>query len=521
MKTSRNLCSCLVLLAVVVLASCSTAEDKKDLVFYINNQSDFDQYKDAEFPAGSTILFAAGKIFNGQFAPTGSGTPDNPIVLTAYDPKSNKILLDNIDNKPIINGHGKVNSAFFLYNGQFWEINNLEVTNTDGTADDQGDLRGIHVVAENIGLAEHIIIRNCYVHDVNGDVGGKLRGGIHIHVWGGRQGELEGHMAQDPKAVKTRFHNVLIENNVVSRVGGVGIGNQSSWSNIDTEDYYPWTGLVIRGNRVEHTGRNGIIVRYSIDPLVEYNVLAYNSRFSTGHSVFNFNTVGCVMQYNEAYGNTGELDDIDRGGFDADWNSRGTIIQYNYSHDNHWFCGIMRQYNRDIKIRYNISQNERLAAYMYGFPWVDNARSIWVYNNTHYFRAGLNASIFASPGRVRTPSHTAFYNNIFYFEDSGSWGLEPDETCEFSHNLFFNVEPRGRLFLTEDPLFVNPGTGGTDIDMKDPERLSGYQLKKTSPCLGAGMFINDHGGKDFWGHPLDQRHPDIGAFQSSGNKSAH
>jgi hypothetical protein len=173
----------------------------------------------------------------------------------------------------------------------------------------------------------------------------------------------------------------------------------------------------------------------------------------------------------------------------------------------------MRPYNRDIKIRYNISQNERLGAYMYGFPWQDNLRSCWVYNNTHYFRAGLNASIIASPGRTRTPSHTAFYNNIFYFEDSGSWGVEPDETCELSNNLFFNVEPRGTNYLTADPMFVNPGTGGTDINMADPNRLSGYKLKENSPCLGAGMFVNDNGNRDFWGNPLYNNLPDIGAFE--------
>src|SRR5690606_2391874 len=143
----------------------------------------------------------------------------------------------------------------------------------------------IYVVAEDAGIVNNITIKNCYVHDVNGKVGGKMRGGIHVHVLGDR--------------VKTKFHKLIIDNNVVKHVGGVGIGNQSSWPKIDQDDYYPWTKFVIRNNHVEHTGRNGIIVRYSIDPLVEYNVLAFNSRYSTGHSVFNFNTIGCIVQYNE------------------------------------------------------------------------------------------------------------------------------------------------------------------------------------------------------------------------------
>lgn len=488
-----------VVFLVTGVISCNKKGSEALNTIYINNQADFDANKNSDFAPGTLILFASGKSFNGQFAPSGSGTLENPIKVTAYDPESGDIFWDDIDNKPIINGHGEVNSSFYLYNVQFWEVNNLELTNTNGTDEDQGDLRGIYIVAENAGIMENVVVRNCYIHDVNGKVAGKKRGGIHVHVIG--------------ENVKTKFHNLLIENNVVKNVGGVGIGNTSSWGSIHTSDYYPWTSFIIRGNRVEHTGRNGIIARVGIDQIVEYNVLAYNSRYSTGHSVFNFNTIGCIMQYNEAYGNTGEPGDIDHGGFDADYNARGTIIQYNYSHDNNWFCGIMRKYNRDITIRYNISLNERLGAYMYGFPWQDDGRSIWVYNNTHYFKAGLNASIFASPGRVRTPRYTYFYNNIFYFEDAGIWGVEPDSTCEFSNNLFFNVEPIGKNAVLGDPLFVNAGNVPTDIDWSNPERLSGYMLKDSSPGIDAGIVLHDSGGLDFWGNPLGMEAIDIGAHE--------
>jgi len=234
--------------------------------------------------------------------------------------------------------------------------------------------------------------------------------------------------------------------------------------------------------------------------------------------VFNFNTVGCIMQYNEAYGNTGEPGDIDHGGFDADYNARGTIIQYNYSHDNNWFCGIMRRYNRDVTIRYNISLNERLGAYMYGFPWRDEARGIWIYNNTHYFKAGLNAQIFASPGKVRTPRYSYFYNNIFFFEDQGSWGVAPDSTCEIKNNLFFNVEPKGENAITSDPLFVNAGSVPVNLDMTDQERLKGYMLKDNSPSIDAGIIVQKNGGYDFWGNLLGSEAVDIGAHEKQKNQ---
>jgi hypothetical protein len=469
--------------------------------YYINTQDDFDEWNGFNFPEGSKVLFATGKTFTGQFVLLGSGSKTKPNLAAAYDPKSGEMLTEWTDNKPVIHGGGKVNSALLLRNGEFWEINNIEVTNSDGTTGDQGDLRGIYVTAENSGTMENITIKNCYVHDVNGKVGGKMRGGIHVHVLG--------------DSVKTKFHNLLIDNNVVKNVGGVGIGNQSSWPNIDTEDYYPWTNFVIRNNRVERTGRNGIIVRYSINPLVEYNVLAYNSRYSTGHSVFNFNTIGCIVQYNEAYGNTSaNPDDIDHGGFDADYNSRGTIIQYNYSHDNNWFCGIMRRgINTDVTIRYNISQNELLGAYLYGFPKETGVKDVKVYNNTHYFGKGKGNRIFVAAGKVRVPTETTFSNNIFYFEDEAEWGFEPDNTCIFKNNLYYNVTPKGEKAITADPLFVNPGSGGTNIDMRYPQRLSGYKLKENSPAIGAGVPVKENGGSDFWGNSLYSSDPDIGAHE--------
>ena len=467
---------------------------------YINNQADFDAYKTSEFTPGKSIFFAAGQVFTGQFAPTGSGTENKPIKLTAYNPETGEAYWDHTDNKPIINGQGLVNSGFYLYNGSNWEINNLEITNTNGSDADQGDLRGIHLESEDVGTIENVIIQNCYVHDVNGKVEGKERGGIHVHVIGNKK--------------KTKYHNLRIENNHVADVGGVGIGNQSSWRSITSEDYTPWTNLVIRGNRVERTGRNGIIVRASIEPIVEYNILAYCSRYSTGHNVFNFNTRGCIIQYNESYGNTGDLDDHDRGGFDADYNSEDTYFQYNYSHDNHWFLGIMRKYNKKVTVRYNSSVNERLGAYEYGFPTDTGVQNVIIYNNTHYFGKGLNASPIASPGKTRTPIETTFYNNIFYFEDPSFWAVQPDESCLLSHNLYYNAAPLGEHPITTDPKFIDPGQAPTNIDMTDSNRLSGYQLQNSSPCIKAGLVIQENGGKDFWGNPIGTDKMNIGAHEN-------
>jgi len=48
--------------------------------------------------------------------------------------------------------------------------------------------------------------------------------------------------------------------------------------------------------------------------------------------------------------------------------------------------------------------------------------------------------------------------------------------------------------------------------MTDPDRLKGYKLLKDSPAINAGKSINDNGGKDFSGSPLNGPQ-DIGAFK--------
>jgi hypothetical protein len=43
--------------------------------------------------------------------------------------------------------------------------------------------------------------------------------------------------------------------------------------------------------------------------------------------------------------------------------------------------------------------------------------------------------------------------------------------------------------------------------------LSGYRLNNNSPCIDAGIVINDNGGKDFWGNTVGTASIDIGAHE--------
>jgi hypothetical protein len=492
MKRNRvrdSLHLCVALLAVFIGASADAG------VYRINSQADFDFYKKAEFRPGDSILFKRRAAFEGMFSPAGSGTEDAVIRIGTY----------GRGERPIIDALGKNAAGIFLKNVEFWEIDGIEITNTNGTDADQGTLFGISVLALDTGKTHrHIHITDCYIHDINGKVAGKGRGGIHIHVEGEKP---------------ARFDDVRIVGNRIERVGGVGIGNNSPHAKVlfDTEaddqgaDYF-WTNVYVAGNFIDHTGRNNIIARVSKDAVYEYNTLANSSRYSTGHSIFCFNTRGIKIQFNEVYGNVGE-GGIDRGAFDADYNCTHTYIQYNYSHDNLWFCGIMKRPTRYVYIRYNISQNDREGIYFYGFERERKADHIYIYNNTHYVGRHLDVEVFCEN---RTPLNSVFENNIFYFEGKGSWGQNSKGiNTRFNNNLYYNIEPHesDRNPIVADPLFQAPGQGGFRIDMKRRLALAGYRLTSNSPCIDSGSIIADNGGRDFWGDRIVDRSPDIGAHE--------
>src|SRR6266849_1744529 len=118
------------------------------------------------FAPGDTILFRSGATWTGQLWPKGSGKERQPILIDKYGG----------DAKPIIHGAGQAEDAVLLKNQEYWEIRNLEITNTG-----QGDSvrRGVHVAVADYGDAHHIYLRSLTVHDVNGIDSVKENGGIN------------------------------------------------------------------------------------------------------------------------------------------------------------------------------------------------------------------------------------------------------------------------------------------------------------------------------------------------------
>jgi len=97
----------------------------------------------------------------------------------------------------------------------------------------------------------------------------------------------------------------------------------------------------------------------------------------------------------------------------------------------------------------------------------------------------------------RTPINTLFENNIFFFEGQGTWSKRADGiSTSFHNNLYFNISPHKSDTnpIAADPMFVQSGIAGTDTDLKTMAALRGYRRKPGSPCMDAGVTIDNHGG---------------------------
>lgn len=445
------------------------------------------------YQPGTKILLNRGSYWQGQLKPKGSGSDGNPIIIDSY----------GTGNKPIIDGNGIVNEGVVhIINEQYWEISNLEIVNDAPIA----DIRyGIFIELNDYGTANHIYIKDCYIHNIKGDNTHPHKGvGIFYYV-----------SSKDD----SKFNDILIEKNTVKNVDRSGIILRSPEGTFST-------GLVIRNNFVEDIGGDGIVAKTSKEPLVEYNIAKETSARSNkpNAAIWTWYVDDAVIQYNESYNTVRLPNNADANGFDSDFNSNRNIFQYNYSHDNGGgfilIINVGGSYNDSTIVRYNISQNDKKNVVELSGD-LTNAQ---FYNNTFYLDSLSSAKLLRVNNYFGIPKSASFKNNIFYNLGSGGYDIPKVENLDFDSNIFYGMNapvPTEVADITvvnsifSDPKLVNPGSGNSLINFNDPNKLSGYKLQSDSPAINAGLVIENNGGKDFWGNPLYHKQPDIGAFEYS------
>jgi len=442
------------------------------------------------FAPDDRILFAAGSRWTGKLNPRGSGAPDKPICIDRYGDGA----------RPIIDGAGSTgDGVVYLYNQQYWEIANLEITND---ACEGGDRRGVMVAAANFGTVHHIHLKNLYIHHIKGIIGQSLKakdtGAVGVFI-----------EADDVK--DTRFDDVLIEGCRIKTIDNTGIFTRARAGGSNTPGQANWnrrriTNLRIRHNKINDIAKNAMIVRLADGGVVEHNVCwdtAY--RTGTGNTIFSRSSRGTVFQFNEGYLNRSR--DYDGCLYDADLESPGCIFQYSYSHDNNhglfWMCTVQEDAN--VIVRYNISRNDKGNIFCMSYP----NTSCYIYNNVVFIPPHLSPRIIDE--RRDGDKTYYFFNNIIYnLSPTASYNWRNAKRT-ISSNVFYGYhpdsEPNDPAKITVDPMFVNPGSGGLGIDA-----LAGYKLRAGSPCIDSGAVIPDNGERDFWGN----RVPNVGGAADRG-----
>ena len=503
-------------------------------------------------PLGSFVYLKCNSVWNGQQLKFfGSGTALYPIIVDQYGTGS----------KPRLNGDGLTTAdqgVVYLYNQDYIEINNLEITNypvlspstnpnsiffvgifENGTNPLGADRRGVMVAIKDKGVCNHIYLKNLNIHHIKGQLGNgqtsiggaipKRTGGIYFAV------------LNEATGANSRFNDILIDGCAINYVENTGLA-------LDNEDdvYYPggnelalwtarkFTNIKVSNNLIHHIGKNAMIIRCTDETgLIEYNTCYETAVGTTGNTMFSARAKGTVFQYNEGYFNRSTTQTVDPGNidgsmYDPDYGSVGVIFQYSYSHDNsegiYWGCNTRGSNNNTTGIpdpedvgctlRYCISQNDLGDLIFFNYPSAGNE----IYNNIFYIKPGLSSKIIHESG---TKNHAYnFFNNIIY--DIGNatyaWGSGVGvQTRNFKNNVFFGIPAQSQIvdaqILTTDPLFVNPGQGTIGINAL----LDGYKLQSTSPALANGRVIATNGGKDFWQNTVNSiTAPNRGAYQGTG-----
>ena len=411
------------------------------------------------FQPGDRILFRSGSEWQGRLFPKGSGAAGQPIVIDRYGE----------GELPIIHGRGKWESTVHLENVEYWQVRNLEITNK-GKKREPGR-RGLVVRAINMGDCRGNHLKGLVIRDVNGvlEKSQGAGGAIFIHNGGTR--------------VPTRFIDLRIEDCHFYRCERNGI---SFRGNTRRNAWHPSLQVVIRNNLLEQIPGDGIVPIGCDGALVEYNVMRDCPDIlpfgDAAAGIWPWSSDNTVIQFNEVSGHNAKWDGQ---GFDADWNCIGTIIQYNYSHDN--AGGFLLVCNkgdslgsdvnagtRDTVVRYNLSVNDGIREY-------PTNRQGWFSPSIHISGPCQNTRIHNNIIIIPRKSLPEIDSSVVHFHN---WGGPWPVGTRFEDNLFIASNSRG-FHSAKDKNTVYLGNGYFGHFASLPEDASAIMDQSSGPNADA------------------------------------
>ncbi len=454
------------------------------------------------YSPGSKILLKSGCEFSGSLTIIGSGSAKKPITVSSYGK----------GNKPVINARG--GSAIEAY-GEYLTFTGLKITNKAGKA-------GITVLACKPGATKGITVTKCDFQDINVNFKNISydASGVYMRAAGREPTWFDGINVYDNTFKKVARCGVVINSDWTGKVTNQEWGNKNNYK---AGEWYGNKNVVIRNNKLDEIGGDGILVFGCDGGLVEKNVVSNSGLFKNmGEihwvAIWAHSCTGTVFQYNEVYGNSGKNNGHDLQAFDADIACENCVFQYNYSHDNEGgfmlLCANDASVNAQTTgtiVRYNLSVNDGKEGGMI----IDVTGSIFdsqIYNNTIYnnkYNQRL-VNLVNYDGGPNNSKNTVFTNNIFYadgvelkfnFQD-GKY-----ESATFNNNVYHNITPPTaskkitvQNSITEKIQLVSAGSTGTGL-----EKIAAKYKPKSNILLTKGVAVKNSGGKDLLGKKVDSK----------------
>jgi len=473
----------IILLLVMWLFNACQTDIQKGRTFYVDSLTGNDQNVGTSpqnawatldrinkqiFLPGDSLLFHSGMSYVGYIVFKGSGSKVAPVVVDKYGQ----------GKKPVIHGQGKNDFTLMLENVEYYIVNNLEITNT-GIAR-KPERTGILLHACNFGDIHHIVLNNLEIHHVNGSLVKEDGGGSAI-FW-----------KNEGDSIPSRFVGLLIENCYLHDCERNGI---VSYGNISRQQWYPSKNIEIRNNLLERIPGDCIVPIGCDSAIIEYNVIRncpdILSHKEAAAGIWPWSCDNTIIQFNEVSEHRAKWDGQ---GFDSDYNCTGTIIRYNYSHDNYGgfllVCNdgnsLGQNYNFGTThsvIEYNLSVNDGVRPY-------PTEREGWFSPVFHI--TGPTRDILIANNIILSPPKNNL-NVPLELIHIGNWGNAWPENIIFKENCFVQSD-RTFSFMGEvqNIQMVNNNTSSYSlmhiqipelldslIFYAEPERKKGFQTLKT------------------------------------------
>ena len=269
-----------------------------------------EKLREVKLQPGDKVLLKRGEVFNGELEISAQGLPENRIYVDAYG---------DGEQKPCIAGYDTSLYAVRIFDSDYVTVQNLEIVNTGKQP--LPYRAGLKIESKDYGVSRGIVVNNVTVRDVNGSLVKEKGGGCGIYIVNGGKEKI------------STFNRLTIENCHILRC----TRNAMIWAAYsDRRNWHPSKHTVIRGNLIEEVPGDGIVPIGCDSTLIEYNVMRdcpdILPETEAAAGIWPWSCDNTVIQFNEVSGHKAPWD---AQGFDSDWNCTGTVIRYNYSHDNY------------------------------------------------------------------------------------------------------------------------------------------------------------------------------------------